>query len=139
MKVYQNDVFYERAAIASLAVEREISFSEARAAWRDMAPTLKDTRRDRLRLIGRYLAACGVASFLASCASAPRERIVYQTVEVPVAARCTVDVERPDLPATPEAIKAAPDIEALARLYRADWLLTRPYMAALEAALSGCR
>jgi hypothetical protein len=86
-----------------------------------------------------FIIVTAAALLLAACATRSAEpRIVTRTVGVPIAIACAPAVERPGLPATTDAIAAAADIDALARLYRADWLLARAYIAALEAAVRGC-
>lgn len=75
---------------------------------------------------------------LAACQTPGPERIVTKEVLTPVAVECAVKVERPDLPDVPAAIASAPDIDALARVYRAYWLTAGAYITELEAALRGC-
>lgn len=69
----------------------------------------------------------------AGCASAP------QTVEVPVAKSCLVEIDnKPTFPDTKEAILAAGNIAARVNLILAGRLLRDKRIDDLEAALSGC-
>lgn len=84
-------------------------------------------------------ALCLSSMMLTACQTTPGpERLVTKEVRVPVAVECAVKVERPDLPDVPAAIAASPDIDALARVYRAYWLTAGAYIGELEAALGGC-
>ena len=78
---------------------------------------------------------------LTGCATAPVQPIVQiKTVEVPVAIKCVTD-PAPVVPAfvdTPEAIAAAPDVFARAKLYVVGRLQRIGYEGELAAALKGC-
>jgi len=76
---------------------------------------------------------------LAGCAHAPEPAVQVQRIEVPVPVKCAVAVDRPTLADTAEALMAAPDIFALARLIMAGRIQRDAYIAKLEAAASGCR
>lgn len=75
---------------------------------------------------------------LAACQTTGPERIVTKEVRVPVAASCAVAIDRPDLPDIPATIQAGADIDALARVYRAYWLMAGVYIGELEAGMKGC-
>lgn len=81
-----------------------------------------------------WLWAFFIGSFLSACASAP------QTVEVPVAKSCLVEIDnKPTFPDTKEAILAAENIAARVNLILAGRLLRDKRIDDLEAALSGCQ
>lgn len=87
------------------------------------------------------LAAVGLALSLTACATTtpPEPTIVTRTVSVPVAVACRPDLgQPPQYPATPEAITAAPDIYARAKLLVAELLLRRGREAELQAAIEAC-
>jgi hypothetical protein len=91
----------------------------------------------------RPLIILAVALAVTGCASrsavAP-DRVSVQTVDVPVAQPCKVDVgPAPAYPDTVAAIEGAPDIFERAKLYAAGRLMRISREIVLEAAISACQ
>lgn len=83
------------------------------------------------------LCVCLVIVGLSACSSAPKERIVYQRVEVPIYQPCPVKIDgKPSYPTEQPAI--AIDIFGQMQALLSERELRKARELELEAALSGC-